>query len=74
MKLRDYLESVNEQVKHNPEILDYDVVYSSDAEGNSFEEVFYTPTIGNFDRSGPSNGWNASFNSETDKPNAICIN
>lgn len=68
MKLKEYIESLNQMVKDDPSILEYDVVYSSDDEGNSYEFVAFTPSVGHF--SGiPWNGFDP-----TENPNAICIN
>jgi hypothetical protein len=48
MTLKEYIENLNEFVKENPEALDYIVVYSSDDEGNSYSQVYYTPSIGQY--------------------------
>lgn len=48
MKLREYLEELNTMVQERPEILDYELVYSSDDEGNYYHKIFYTPGIGYF--------------------------
>lgn len=67
MKLKEYLDHLNNLVKENPKILDFDVVYSSDDEGNYYGMVHYAPSVGEYDFEEP-------FNSESDSPNAICIN
>jgi hypothetical protein len=72
MKLKEYIDNLNDQVKDNPEILNYDVIYSSDDEGNDFDLVVYTPTIGKFNKD--DDGWYQKFDSESSEPNAICIN
>ena len=46
MKLKDFLDNINKMVEENPSILDLDVVYARDPEGNGFYPVYYTPSIG----------------------------
>jgi len=48
MKLKEWLEELNELVDHNPNMLEMDIVTSSDDEGNSFNTVQYTPSFGIF--------------------------
>lgn len=45
---------------------DLQVVYSCDDEGNSFDSIHFTPTIGKYD--------NRQFTDTEDKPNAVCVN
>jgi hypothetical protein len=66
MKLKKYIENLNKLVKENPEISDYEVVYSSDDEGNNYHNFFCSPSIGNF-----SEGY---FNQKDIDKNAVCIN
>lgn len=67
MKLKKYFEKIKKLISENPEILEYNVVYSSDDEGNTYSEVHFTPSIGNYD--------NEEFKEESDEENnAICIN
>jgi len=49
MKLREFIENLNNFVKENPETLDLDVITSKDAEGNGFNHVYYEPTKGFFE-------------------------
>lgn len=78
MKFREYLEKLNKLADTNPETLDFTVVAASDAEGNSYSEVYYSPTIGYFDPEFNDD----TFYHEEDKDdyeieepnNAICIN
>jgi hypothetical protein len=76
MKLKDYLENINKMVQNNPEILELDVIYAKDDEGNYYDFVTFIPTIGHF-------GWaNCDFINELQfdefnenlETNAICIN
>ncbi len=45
MKLRDYLNDLHKKVKADPEILNMEVFYSIDDEGNDFKPVFYNAGI-----------------------------
>jgi hypothetical protein len=80
MKLKDYIEALAEFAKEHPESLDMDVVYSRDDEGNGYQKVHYTPSLGNYD-----NEWCGEFTSIesiTESPvdyegleiNSVCIN
>jgi hypothetical protein len=68
MKLKQYLRELNKLVDTHPEVLEFNVVYSCDDEGNRFDHVLYTPTIGTFDPIG------LTFDSDVPKENAVCIN
>ena len=46
MKFKEYLENLNKFAKEKPQSLDFDVVTSSDDEGNSFNAVHYPPSLG----------------------------
>lgn len=45
IKLKDYLQSLNELVKEFPEALEYQVIYSHDDEGNEYQRVVNFPSI-----------------------------
>ena len=45
MTLKEYVESLQETLKENPELADKPVAYSSDDEGNSFHLIHNTPTL-----------------------------
>lgn len=67
MKLKHYVEHLNKLLENNPAAGDMLVVYSSDDEGNDYNTVNFTPTVGYYlDR---------EFEGE-DGPddNAVCIN
>lgn len=66
MKLRDYMAAMDKLIKDNPKALEFEVVSSSDDEGNSFRKVFYTPTLGFFDGD--------EFEGGAKNPNAVCVN
>ena len=78
MNLKEYIDNLNKLVKRHPEALEYEVIYAEDAEGNHYDGVYYTPTIGFV--------CDGEFVAETDfeiehvnydeplKSNAVCIN
>jgi hypothetical protein len=66
MKLKQYIILINEFAKQNPETLDFDVIFSSDDEGNSFHLINYPISKGHF------SGYEYDTSSET--PNSVCIN
>lgn len=45
MKLKEYVDGLVEFLKSNPELSDSVVIYSSDDEGNSYQEVSYEPEV-----------------------------
>lgn len=68
MKLHDLIQKLSEIDKKYANL---DVIYSSDAEGNSFDEVYYSPTVGFFNKK------HKEFLNEIpedEKANAVCIN
>ncbi len=71
MKLKDYLNHLNGLVEQNKELLELDVVYSVDDEGNGFDKVKYFPCIGTYE-----SGSFITFREDSHKGdlNAICIN
>ena len=46
MNLNTYIDLLKEMVKENPEVGKMTVVYASDDEGNSFDEVRFAPMVG----------------------------
>jgi len=48
MKLKDWLDNLNAQVELDPTMLEMDVVYGSDDEGNDFNWVSYTASKGHY--------------------------
>jgi len=48
MKLKDYLAEMNKLIAEHPEALEFQVIYSSDEEGNEFNNNYNAPTIGRF--------------------------
>jgi len=49
MTFKDYLEECNTLAKDRPECLDLDVAYAKDDEGNGYQLVHYTPSVGYLD-------------------------
>lgn len=70
MKFKEYLSSLNELAEKRPSLLELDVVYSRDDEGNGFQYVAVPPVPGYF--------YDGCFESEddSDEPemNCVCIN
>ena len=75
MKLREYIENLNEFAKENPETLDMVVVYAKDSEGNGFESIHCTPSKGCFNQS-ENDFVDVENYEELDEndTNAVCIN
>ena len=48
MKLGEYLENLQELVRDQPELIDAEVIYSIDDEGNDYKIVHWGPTPGNY--------------------------
>lgn len=68
MKLSDYVKNLQELIAKNPELMDCEVIYSSDDEGNDYHEVHYGATPMIFENGEAQNA------SPEQKPNAVCIN
>jgi hypothetical protein len=82
MKFKEFVENCNKLLEENPEVAEFDAIYSRDDEGNGYQEVSFTPTIGIREE-----GWCFEFisiDSLRDEPeefdytehdvNAVCIN
>ena len=67
MKFKEYVEGMNKFLKDRPEVADFNVVSSSDEEGNSFNHVVYFPAIGAYDEE------EKDF-VEGKEDNSVCIN
>lgn len=78
MKLRQYIELLSLYVDKNPDALDYEImyrVYNSDDPYNRGPKYFYhrlpfDPSVGEYKH----DYWSSGMWSETDTPNAICLN
>jgi hypothetical protein len=65
MNLKTFADNINSLLKKYPAAAEFQVIASSDDEGNSFNPIHYTPYVCNFtddeiDEEGPSN--------------AVCVN
>ncbi len=67
MKLKEFAANINELIKERPETAEFDVVSSRDDEGNGFNLVHYSPSVGNYDKE------EREFQEEKEL-NAVCIN
>jgi hypothetical protein len=80
MTLREFLENIEKKVKEDPRILELNVLYSKDDEGNGFERIYYGPTLGFFDDSdrefydAGSEDFEEEYGYTKEHINAICIN
>jgi hypothetical protein len=45
MKLKDYIKALNNLKKKHPECLEFDIIQSSDDEGNSYQKANYGPNL-----------------------------
>jgi hypothetical protein len=61
-------------LKRNPEIEHYEVIYSQDDEGNSFQKVNFTPTVVLAENLENSYVKVASSINNISEGNAVCIN
>lgn len=77
MKLSEYINQLQEFIKENPEAAEFEVCYAIDDEGNGYNDVYYTPTIGYRPEGGEFIGISDTewFEEHEDiKPNSVCIN
>jgi hypothetical protein len=75
MKFGEYLDRANKLVAENPDILDMDVVYASDEEGNSFHKAYTGISLGLYKSREfiPLSQFEEYEIPET-IPNAVCLN
>ena len=75
MKLKEFLANINQFVRDNPEALELNVVTSTDAEGNGYDLVYYTPTKGIFFHGEfISTEEYEMYGKKESETNAVCIN
>jgi hypothetical protein len=67
MKLKEYVKNLNDLLEQMPETADFDVVTSRDDEGNGYNIVHYSPSVGSFDPE------DKDFTEEKEL-NAVCVN
>jgi hypothetical protein len=75
MTLKEYIENLNEFAKLNPEMMDMQVITSSDDEGNGYNLVHYSPSKGIYEDGGfiPSSNYEDDERDENET-NAVCVN
>lgn len=49
MKLKEYLNNLQEFIKENPQSVEFEVAYSADDEGNYYQKVNFTPSFAIFE-------------------------
>lgn len=49
MTFKEYIDTLNTMLYERPGLGGMDVVYASDDEGNEYQKVVYTPTLGYFE-------------------------
>jgi len=67
MKLKEYAMYITKLVEKHP---DATMVFSSDDEGNRFDEVRFNPTTGRF----VNGNWEPNDSTKEFKVNAVCVN
>lgn len=73
MTLKEYFELLQEFIKEHPEALEYEVISSKDDEGNGYNRIYYSPTLGSFN--GDDFSTELEDLEEGNLPiNAVCIN
>jgi hypothetical protein len=50
MKFGEYLENLTELLQEHPELIDADVIFAADDEGNDYGIVNWIPSVGYFDK------------------------
>lgn len=74
MTLNEYIEQLQNLIKENPLAANMEVIYSKDNEGNGYDGVYFSPTVGFFDdREFIPTEHMDEYEIEED-PNAVCIN
>ena len=71
MKLKEYLKNIQDFIKKNPKSADYEVIMSSDDEGNSFQKVIYGPSLMQVDS---LEDYYLEISEDNTNPNTVCIN
>ena len=46
MKFKEFVENCNKLLEEQPEVGDCDTVYARDDEGNGYQSIYFTPTLG----------------------------
>jgi hypothetical protein len=72
MQLSEFLTNLNNLVEEKPWLLTCEVITARDDEGNGFNLVHFSPTIGYFDKD--EYEFSAEDEIEVIEINAVCIN
>jgi cytochrome b involved in lipid metabolism len=67
MKLKEFIDNLNQFVKEHPETAEFLVVSANDDEGSGFTPIHYTLAVGNY------NEYGCNFTEDLEA-NAICVN
>jgi hypothetical protein len=77
MTLQEFLENIEKMVGEDPSILELEVITSIDDEGNGFNAVYHSPSLGRYDDN-EFKSYNPSADEEDtcdrEEINSICIN
>lgn len=76
MKLKEFIDNLNKLVVDRPETLEFDVVSAVDDEGNAYNLIYFTPTIGYYEQEDAmfESGGAMLEDDEYRVPNAVCVN
>ena len=66
LNFEQFVAAATRKLKENPNMAKMPVVYSIDDEGNAYNKVHYTPTVGEWD--------GQDFDDDSKNPNVVCIN
>ena len=65
MTFGEFVKQCQDLLEKHPEAKDYTTIYSIDAEGNAYHEVYYEPGLGHFD--GKEEEWESLENLNSDE-------
>ena len=82
MNLKEYIKNLSKLLEEHPEAAEFEVVTACDDEGNGFNRVYYTPSIGCYDADDKEFQSIASMledladgeRDEISESNAVCVN
>ena len=71
MTLKEFIENLQELAEQYPEALELEVITSKDDEGNGYNAVFYSPSVGVLDG---DDFRGIDYEVEKRKPTVVCVN
>jgi hypothetical protein len=78
MKFKEYLDHLNKMAEENPEILEYETIYSHDDEGNEYQKVNHLPCLMEIINVGDNRFLEQAYDEEGEMPlenyNCVMIN